>query len=194
MNFLVKWSGGGISKFIMLSLFFVIRIFPSLLMDHKPVLLKQASSKQELIHWENILIIKNKDRIINPVEGSRSVPTRRSNQNQSVMGWQWGNIPWKRSPYIQVSDVLCYKSILIIYRPKPIPIMRTCIVWNSNRIFIPFLPIQWERPQDWHVVNNTIILTERLYKVEFQTHPSKRVKVRHPLHPHCFLVKARSSF
>ena len=33
-------------------------------MDHKPNLLKQASNKQELIHWENILIIKNKDRII----------------------------------------------------------------------------------------------------------------------------------
>ena len=27
-------------------------------MDHKPVLLKQASNKQELTNWENILIIK----------------------------------------------------------------------------------------------------------------------------------------
>ena len=67
-------------------------------MDHKPVLLKQASNKQEL-NWENILITKNKDRIINfeilpadhltlkfilnPVEDSRSAPTRK---NQSVMG------------------------------------------------------------------------------------------------------------
>ena len=41
--------------------------------------------------------------------------TRSSNQNQSVMGWQWGNIPWKHSPYIQVSDLLCYKPIPIIY-------------------------------------------------------------------------------
>ena len=50
------------------------------------------------------------------MEGSKSDPTRIQNQNQSVMGWQWGNIPWKHSPYIQVSDVLCYKQIPIIYR------------------------------------------------------------------------------
>ena len=71
-------------------------------MDHKPVLLKQATHKQELTNWENILITKNKDRVINfeilpadhltktfilnPLEGSRSAPTRISNQNQSVMG------------------------------------------------------------------------------------------------------------
>ena len=29
------------------------------------------------------------------------------------MGWQWGQCPWKHSPYIQVSDVLCYKPIHI---------------------------------------------------------------------------------
>ena len=29
-------------------------------MDHKPVLLKQASNKQELKNWENILIQKTK--------------------------------------------------------------------------------------------------------------------------------------
>ena len=71
-------------------------------MDHKPVLLKQAANKQELTNWENILITKNKDFVINfaippadhltkkfilnPVEGSRSAPTRISNQDQSVMG------------------------------------------------------------------------------------------------------------
>ena len=69
--------------------------------DHKPVLSKQVANKQELTNWENILIIKNKDRVINfeilsadhltkfilnPIESSRSAPTRRSNQNQSVMG------------------------------------------------------------------------------------------------------------
>jgi hypothetical protein len=70
-------------------------------MDHKPVLLKQASNKQELTNWENILITKNKDHVINfeilpadhltkklilnPVEDSRSAPTRISNQHQSVM-------------------------------------------------------------------------------------------------------------
>ena len=41
MNFVVKWSAGGISKFITQSLFFVIT------------------------NWENILITKNKDQIIN---------------------------------------------------------------------------------------------------------------------------------
>ena len=30
-------------------------------MDCKPVLLKQASNKQELTNWENILITKNED-------------------------------------------------------------------------------------------------------------------------------------
>ena len=34
-------------------------------MDHKPVQLKQASNKQELTNWENILITKNEDHIIN---------------------------------------------------------------------------------------------------------------------------------
>ena len=71
-------------------------------MDHKPVLLKQAPNKQELTIWENILITKNKDCIINfeippadnltkqfilnPVEGSRSAPTRIPNQHQSIIG------------------------------------------------------------------------------------------------------------
>ena len=66
-------------------------------MDHKPVLLKQASNKQELTNWENILITKNKDHVINfeippadhvtkkfilnPVEGNRSAPTRIPNQH-----------------------------------------------------------------------------------------------------------------
>jgi hypothetical protein len=73
-------------------------------MDHKPVLLMQAANKQELTNRENILITKSKDHIINfeippadhltkkfilnPVEGSRSVPTRIPNQHQSVMGGQ----------------------------------------------------------------------------------------------------------
>ena len=34
-------------------------------MDHKPVPLKQASNKQELTNWENILITKNNDCVIN---------------------------------------------------------------------------------------------------------------------------------
>ena len=29
--------------------------------DHKPILLKQGSNKQELTKWKNILIAKNKD-------------------------------------------------------------------------------------------------------------------------------------
>ena len=68
-------------------------------MDHKPV---QASNKQELTNWENILITENKDHVINfeippadhltkkfilnPVEGSRPTPTRIPNQDQSAMG------------------------------------------------------------------------------------------------------------
>ena len=35
--------------------------------------------------------------------------------HESAMGWQWSQCPWKRFPYIQVSDVLCYKQIPIIY-------------------------------------------------------------------------------
>ena len=34
-------------------------------MDHESVVLKQAANKQELTNWENILITKNKDHIIN---------------------------------------------------------------------------------------------------------------------------------
>ena len=34
-------------------------------MDGKPVLLKQAANKQQSTNWENILITKNKDCIIN---------------------------------------------------------------------------------------------------------------------------------
>ena len=64
-------------------------------MDRKPVLLKQASNTEELTNWGNILIIKNKDFIINfeippadhltkkyilnPVEDSRSASTRVGN-------------------------------------------------------------------------------------------------------------------
>ena len=71
-------------------------------MDSKPVLLKQASNKQELTNWENILITKNIDCIINfeippadhltkkfilnPVESNRSAPTRIPNSPQLVMG------------------------------------------------------------------------------------------------------------
>ena len=76
--------------------------------------------------------------ILNPVEGWRSAPTRSSKQHKSVMGWQWGNIPWKRSPYIEVSNVLCYKPIPII--------IRTCLdgtqgkvrIWNCLSSSFPF--------------------------------------------------------
>ena len=43
-------------------------------------------------------------------------------------GWQWGQCPWKRFPYIQVSDVLCYKQIPIIYR--------TSLLQNSLKVII----------------------------------------------------------
>ena len=70
-------------------------------MDHKPVLLKQASNKQELTNWENILITKYKDCIINveippadhltkkfilnPVEDNTSAHRRIPNQHPSVV-------------------------------------------------------------------------------------------------------------
>ena len=79
---------------------------------------KQVLNKQELTNLENILITKNKDRVINfeippadhltkklilnPVEDSRSALRRSSNQNQSIIGWQWGQGSWKCSPYVQV--------------------------------------------------------------------------------------------
>ena len=44
------------------------------------------------------------------------------------MGWQWGQCPWKRFPYIRVSDVLCYKPIPIIYR--------TSLLQNSLKVII----------------------------------------------------------
>ena len=34
-------------------------------MDHKPVISMQAANKQEFKNWENCLITKNKDRVIN---------------------------------------------------------------------------------------------------------------------------------
>ena len=65
-------------------------------------LLKQTSNNQEITNWENILITKTKNCIINseippadhltkkfilnPIEGSRSAPTRKSNSQQS-----WGD-------------------------------------------------------------------------------------------------------
>ena len=71
-------------------------------MDCKPVLLKHVSNKQELTNWENMLITKNKNGIINfeispadhltrkftlnPVEGSISAPTGNMNSQQAVMG------------------------------------------------------------------------------------------------------------
>jgi hypothetical protein len=61
-----------------------------------------TSNKLELTTWDNILITKNEDRIINfeippadhltkkfilnQVEDSRSVPTRSSNESRSVLG------------------------------------------------------------------------------------------------------------
>ena len=50
--------------------------------------------------------------ILNPVEGSRSAPTRNSNSQQSVMRRPWRKRSLKvNSLNIKVSDVLCYKLI-----------------------------------------------------------------------------------
>ena len=93
MNFLLIWSAGGNLKFIMQSLFFFF--LTKTLADH----------------------ITRKF-IINPARSSRSTTTRNLNSQQSVMSWQWRQCLWKCSPYIQVSDVLCYKLIPLIYRNK----------------------------------------------------------------------------
>ena len=53
---------------------------------------------------------------------------KKSKCNKSVMGWQWGQCPWKRFPYIQVSDVLCYKPTPIIYR--------TLLLQNSLKVIM----------------------------------------------------------
>ena len=70
--------------------------------DHKQILFKQASNKQELTNWVNILITKNKDSIINfeippadhltkkfilnLVEGSRSASTKnKEHKSQSCL-------------------------------------------------------------------------------------------------------------
>ena len=69
-------------------------------MDRRTVLLKQVLNKQELTNWENILITKNKDCVINfeippadhltkkfiliPVEGSSSASTRIPNQSHGL--------------------------------------------------------------------------------------------------------------
>ena len=50
-----------------------------------------------IMEWENLNLGECKKKFLN-----------------LVMGWQWGQGPWKRFPYIQVSDVLCYKPIPII--------------------------------------------------------------------------------
>ena len=48
------------------------------------------------------------------VSASKAQLTKRAHWNLTNMGWQWEQCPWKRFPYIQVSDVLCYKPIPII--------------------------------------------------------------------------------
>ena len=99
----------------------------------------------------------------NPIEGSRSAPTRSSNQSQSVIGWQWGNIPWKHSPYIQVSDVLCYKPTSIIERVFSLYsyfcVIRTwvlplpCVTSDKPHIISKnFQDLSWKRWQGYHTM------------------------------------------
>ena len=81
---------------ILWCILFVTMVLKSLYTE----LLKPASNKQELTNWENILITKYKDYIINfeippadhlskklilnPVESSRSAPIRSSNQSHGL--------------------------------------------------------------------------------------------------------------
>ena len=95
-------------------------------MEHKPVLLKQASNKQK-INWKNYPYNKKQNHminfeippadyltkkfILNPVEGSRSaISSYKKFKPKSVVH---GFTMRKCSLYIQVSDVLCYKPISI---------------------------------------------------------------------------------
>ena len=70
------------------------------------------------------------------------------------MGWQWGQCPWKRFPYIQVSDVLCYKLIPIIYRTSLLQNSLKVIISNMlTEILLLFkmkletLGLIWQRPE-----------------------------------------------
>ena len=47
-------------------------------------------------------------------------------QCQSVMGWQWGKLPWKCTPY-----VFCYKLIPITYRTSLLQTFSKLCCWNS---------------------------------------------------------------
>ena len=71
MNLLVKMSQGRISKFITRSLFFRINKFPTLSFHFVlsscllPKLLKNLTGRSEMTTWENLLILKNKERVMN---------------------------------------------------------------------------------------------------------------------------------
>ena len=90
--------------------------------SHKQELTNQGTysyNKKQRSHckfWNPTADNLTKNLILNQVEGSRSAPTINPNSKQSVMGWQWRECLWQCSPYIQISDVLCYKPISIICR------------------------------------------------------------------------------
>ena len=79
------------------------------------------------------------------------------------MGWQWGQGPQKRFPYVHLSDVLCYKPIPIIYRilllqnSLKVIIMFANVVtfFRDSKFYINFIPlgsvINVTQFQDWKI-------------------------------------------
>ena len=119
MNFLVKWSHGGILKFIMQSLFFVTRIFSqfvnSCLVDaSKPSKYPNNKNQDRIINIEIPPDHLTKNFILNPVEGSRSTPAGIPNSQQSVMDLQWNDV--SESALHILKYISYYKTITIIYR------------------------------------------------------------------------------
>ena len=103
MNFLVKMSQGRISKLITRSLFFKINKYSHIVISLLPVkLLKNLTGRSEMTMWENLLISKNKERVMNfeilpcdfltknfvikPTEGVNDNKTSYRRQQQSRYG------------------------------------------------------------------------------------------------------------
>ena len=88
-----------------------------------------------------------------------------------VMGWQWGQGPWKRFPYIQVSDVLCYKPIPIIYR--------TLLLQNSLNSY--YHRSVWTREAYWtNQIKPGIVMTEKAFsrKIFWQASSTLNTELR----------------
>ena len=117
------------------------------------------------------------------------------------MDWQWGQGPWKRFPYVQVSDVLCHKPIPIIYRtsllqkfPKSyyyllqlVRLQKKLQVLHLQNASLPSLPVQGHRIKTWILLQNLTLFIikyasmwskfEQLYSIEYSLHTLLTIKV-----------------